>query len=274
MSRLFVQRVSRTAALSLICLAAPALAQNAPNLAGMYSDPQGLEDFFCFFWCSDQGLAHLNALLDDPANDERPVMELYTEAAIYQRDEYLRPRLSPAGAATLGVDPADDPSFLYCEPQSFAREIFVPHQLQIEQFGDRVEMLYGEWTIRRTVYMDGRTAPADLALSPMGYSVGRYEGDTLVIETTGLAANLAPWGAGFFSIPPFDGRHSDELTAVERYTRSDNGQRLVLYVTLADPWALMEPVTLKKIWHFAPDQEIAPYVDCERPTEFSRGVSQ
>jgi hypothetical protein len=76
------------------------------------------------------------------------------------------------------------------------------------------------------------------------------------------------------TVQTFDGRHSDELTAVERYTRSDDGQRLVLYVTLEDPWALSEPLTLKKVWQFAPDQEIAPYEDCERPTEFSRGVSQ
>ena len=274
MNRYLTHGAYRTAALSLLCLTAPALAQSVPNLAGMYSDPQGLEDVFCFFWCSDAGLERLNALLDDPANDERPTMDLYNEAAVYQRDNYVQVRLTPEGAATLGFDPADDPSFLYCEPMAFAREIFVPHQLQIEQLGDRIEMLYGEWTIRRTVYMDGRAAPADLAPSAMGYSVGRYEGDTLVIETTGIAANLAPWGGGFLTVQTFDGRHSDELTAVERYTRSEDGQRLVLYVTLEDPWALSEPLTLKKVWHFAPDQEIAPYEDCEIPTEFSRGVSQ
>ena len=274
MNREFVHRASGLAAFPLITLAGSALAQAPPDLTGMYSDPQGLEDFFCFFWCSDPGIDYLNALLDDPANDERPVMALYTEAAAYQRDEYVKPHLTPEGAATLGVDPADDPAFLYCEPMGFGREIFVPHQLQIEQFDDRVEMLYGEWTIRRTVYMDGRTLPADLSPSSMGYSVGRYEGDALVIETTAISENLAPWGGGFLNMATFDGRHSDRLSAVERYTRSEDGQRLILYVTLDDPWALSEPLTLRKVWHWAPDQEIAPYEDCERPTEFSRGVSQ
>jgi hypothetical protein len=107
----------------------------------------------------------------------------------------------------------------------------------------------------------------------MGYSVGRYEGGTLVIETTQIAANLAPWGPGFIPFP-FDGRHSDGLEAIERYTRSADGERLLLDVTLEDPWALREPVTLKKVWEWAPEQEIAPYDQCERPTEFSRGVSQ
>jgi len=274
MNRFHIRTSFWLVAMSLPGIASPAFAQDRPDITGMYSDPQGLEDFFCFFWCSDPGLEHLNALLDDPANDERPVMELYTEAATYQRDEYLKPLLTSAGAATLGLDPADDPAFLYCEPMGFAREIFVPHQLQIEQFGDRVEMLYGEWTIRRTVYMDGRAAPANLKSSPMGYSVGRYEGNELIIETTGIGENLGPWGSGFLTLEIFDGRHSDQLSAIERYTRSDDGQRLILYVTLSDPWALTEPVTLRKVWHWAPDQEIAPYEDCEIPTEFSRGVNQ
>lgn len=107
----------------------------------------------------------------------------------------------------------------------------------------------------------------------MGYSVGRYEGDALVVETTHIAANLAPWGLGFPIPFPFDGRHSDQLKAVERYTRSGDGARLLLDVTLEDPWALRQPVTLKKVWGWAPEQQIAPYDECEPPTEFSRGVS-
>jgi hypothetical protein len=45
-----------------------------------------------------------------------------------------------------------------------------------------------------------------------------------------------------------------------------------LSATLEDPWALRDPVVLKKVWSFAPDQVISPYEDCERPSEFSRGV--
>jgi hypothetical protein len=130
-------------------------------------------------------------------------------------------------------------------------------------------MLYGEWTVRRMVFLDGRRPAA----TPMGYSVGRYEPGTLVVETTHIAANLAPWGPGFPIPSVFDGRHSDQLRAVERYTRSEDGERLLLSVTLEDPWALREPVTLQKVWAWAPDQEIAPYDQCEPPTEFSRGVN-
>ena len=251
-----------------------ARAQDRPDLTGMWSDPAGLEDFFCLFWCTDVGLERLSALLDDPANDERPMMELYAQAATHQRDHYVLPHLTSVGAQTLGVEPADDPGFLECIPWAFARQVFAPHQLQIEQHGDRVELLYGEWTVRRTIHLGGDAPPPGTPSSPMGYSVGRYENGVLVVETTAIAANLAPWGAGFPSGAEIhDGRHSDQLRSVERYTRSDDGQRLVLSITLEDPWALAEPLTLKKVWHWAPDQEIAPYDSCERPTEFSRGVT-
>lgn len=248
--------------------------QRPPDLSGMWSDPPStIEDTFCLFFCTQAGLDKLAALLADEANDDRPIPDLFAEASAFQLDTYLKPRLTPEAVATLDLDPADDPGFLECEPWAFAREIFAPHQLQMEQLADRVEMLYGEWTIRRTVHLDGRRPPAGQAASPMGYSVGRYEGTTLVVETTHIAANLAPWGPGFIPFP-FDGRHSDQLRAVERYTRSVDGERLFLDVTLEDPWALREPVTLKKVWGWAPEQEIAPYDQCERPTEFSRGVSQ
>ncbi len=200
--------------------------------------------------------------------------DLYGEAATFQLEGDLKPRLTAESVATLGLDPADDPGFLECEPWAFAREIFAPHQLRIEQLADRVELKYGEWTVRRTIYLDGRKPPAGEGATPMGYSVGRYEGDALVVETTHIAANLAPWGFGFPIPFPFDGRHSDQLRAVERYARSEDGERLLMSATLTDPWALREPVTLKKVWAWAPDQEIAPYEDCERPTEFQRGVSQ
>ena len=265
------------ATLALLCLAAPASAQQSPpDLAGMWSDPPAtIEDTFCLFYCTDAGLERLAQLLDDKANDERPIAALYGEAGAFQFEQYLKPRLTPAAVATLGRDPADDPGFLECEPWAFAREIFAPHQLRIEQHADRVELLYGEWTIRRLVYLDGRGPPAGTSPTPMGHSVGRYEDGALVIETTQISANLASWGVGFPAFGEiFDGRHSDQLRAVERYTRAADGERLLMSVTLEDSWALREPVVLKKVWQWAPEQEIAPYENCERPTEFSRGVSQ
>ena len=63
----------------------------------MWSDPAGLEDVFCLFWCTDTGLERLAELLDDPANDARPLIELYADAGHYQLDRTCTPgsRLRP-----------------------------------------------------------------------------------------------------------------------------------------------------------------------------------
>jgi hypothetical protein len=219
----------------------------------MWSDPpNNALDSFCFFSCSEAGLERLRALLDDAANDTRSYFEVSAEAAKYEADEYVRPRLTEAALATFPLNPLEDRGYLYCEPWGFSFQAFAPHQLEIRQFPDRVELHYGEWDARRTVHFDERVRPQDQAHTLLGYSVGRYEGDTLVIETTAITANDAQW----------DARHSDQLTAVERYRRPSQ-DRLELTATLNDPWGLREPLVLKKVWAFAPEQEIFPYDACE-----------
>jgi len=263
-----------TATASSACSPEPAGA-GAPALTGMWSGVLNgkVEDMFCDWgWCTDVGRERLAALLDDPANDERSTILLFGEAALYQLEHYVVPRLTPAGRATLGVDPADDPGFLVCEPWGFARQIFAPHQLQITQLKDRVELHYGTWDARRTVWLDARKARRRTAAapSPLGFSVGHYDGETLVVETSGIAANFAPWGWAW-SDRFIDGKHSGELRATERYSRSEDGDQLLLTVTFNDPWSMSEPLVLKRVWSAAPDEQIYPDTDCERPHDFVKG---
>ena len=233
----------------------------------MWSDPPTTpEGLFCSFACTDEGMARLNALLDDPANDVRPFQDLQAEAKRFER-EYVRDRLTPAALKRYPFDPADDPGFLRCEPWGTARQIFAPHQFEIRQRGaDRLDLRYGEWDGRRTIYLDGRR-PASQAPTAMGHSVGRWEGETLVVETRGVAANI-------IMLPDLNamGEHSGELRIAERYTRSKDGNTLHLTATLTDSRTFRQPLVLKKIWRWAPEQQIAPYDACERPTEFKRGV--
>ena len=260
--------VKWTSALALLILLrsmpAPAEAQSSrPNLEGMWSDPPSTAvGSFCAAFCTNTGLDHLNALLDNPANDARPFEQLEAEAKTHER-EYIRSRLTPSALKTYPLDPADDPGFLRCEPWGVARQIFARHQLSIRQLSNgRLELRYGEWDARRTIDMSSGKALVKQPLSAMGQSVGRWDGDALVIETSGIAANIATWPA----------RHSDQLRVVERYTRSPDGKTLSLSATMEDPATLREAVVIKKIWRWAPEQKIAPYTDCERPTEFKKGV--
>ena len=237
----------------------------------MWSDPPATAvGTFCFFACTDAGIERLNTLLDDPANDSRPFRELLGQAKKFE-GEYFRARFTDAVLKTYPIDPADDPGFLRCEPWAFARQIFAPHQLEMRQRGsDRIELHYGEWDARRTIYIDGRKRPANQPPTSMGYSIGRWEGGALVIETAAIAGNLAFTPS--FTIDAGLFKHSGQLRVTERYTRSNDGKTLQLTVTMEDSQTFREPAVLKKIWNWAPDQKIAPYKDCQRPTEFSRGV--
>jgi hypothetical protein len=88
----------------------------------------------------------------------------------------------------------------------------------------------------RVVYMDGRTHPDGFIPSWIGHSIGRWDGDALVVDTVGF--NDKFW---------FDRRgtpHTEQLHIVERYTRPNYGT-LVNDVTLEDPGALAHPVKLQ-----------------------------
>jgi hypothetical protein len=238
---------------------APAAAQSAPSsLEGMWSNPPATAvGTFCAFFCTDAGINRLNALLDDPANDAIPYQRLSGMAQQHQTDTYIRPRLTQEALKTYPLDPADDPGLLRCEPWGLAKQMFAPHQLEIRRLGnDRIELHYGEWDARRTVYMNGRPRPANQPASRLGYSVGRWEGETLIVETSGVSRNITGWNA----------EHSDQLHVVERFTRSARDNTLLLTATIEDPWSLREPLVLKKIWAWSPKSEIAPYDACQPVT--------
>src|SRR5215467_15059416 len=134
----------------------------AQTLEGMWSDPPASTvGTFCFFFCTDAGIERLNLLLDDPKNDARPFTQLQAEARKYEV-EIIRSRLTDAALKTYPIDQADNPSFLRCEPPGLAQQIFMPHQFELRTRGkDRIELRYGEWEARRTIYLDGRKRGAN-----------------------------------------------------------------------------------------------------------------
>ena len=94
----------------------------------------------------------------------------------------------------------------------------------------------GDAGAHRVVYMDGRKHPDDLIPSWWGHSIGRWEGDTLVIDTVGY--NDKFW---------FDSRgtpHTEQLHTIERWTRPNWG-RITNDFTLDDPGAFSKTVQLK-----------------------------
>ncbi len=89
----------------------------------------------------------------------------------------------------------------------------------------------------RMIYTDGRGHPKDLDSSYMGDSIGHWEGDTLVVDVTGL--NDETWLGGGQGAPPLAMIHSDQEHVIERYTRS--GDILTYEATVEDPVMFTKP---------------------------------
>jgi hypothetical protein len=222
-----------------------------------------VEDYACFVGCPKVAYDYLTALLDDPANDERAVGELIGQTRGFI-EGYLKQRSTPAGLALMAGNSEANDTNIACHPYDFVRSATNPLPLALSREGDALTIRYEEWNRVRTVYLDGRAFPADLAPSSLGYSVGRFEDGALVIETRGIAAS---------TYPPITinaaGGHSDQLRGSERYTLTPGTPTvLTLELTLEDPGTLTEPYVYYKTWIATPDIELLTDSCEDTPGEF------
>ena len=118
-----------------------------------------------------------------------------------------------------------------------------------------VVILHADMTYRQ-IFMDGRALEADANPSWMGYSVGRWEGDTLVVESAGF--NDLTWLLGGYP-------HTEGLRAIERYRRPDFGH-LTLELEIHDPTLYAKPWTATIQAELAADTELLEYVCNENKT--------
>jgi hypothetical protein len=146
----------------------------------------------------------------------------------------------------------DDPEITGCMPGG-PRHITHSGLAKIIQTPGLMVMLYEDLAYRQ-IFLDGRQLPQDPNPNWMGYSVGHWEGDTLVVESAGF--NDRTW-------LDFAGHgHTEALRMTERYRRRDFGH-LDLQVTLDDPKAYAKPWTVSAGGALAADTELLEYVCLE-----------
>ena len=149
----------------------------------------------------------------------------------------------------------------FCLPPGGPRMFGTPYPSQFIQERKRIVVIFeGGAHVWREIHMDGRPLPKREDLNPtyFGYSVGRWEGDTLVVETTGF--NEKTW-------LNFNGTmHTDELTTVERISRP-NRDTLHYEATITDPGAYSKPWTIAWDIPWLADAELAEYI-CQENNKF------
>jgi hypothetical protein len=133
-----------------------------------------------------------------------------------------------------------------------ALDVNIAGMMKVIQTPTLIVMLHPDLTYRQ-IFMDGRALETDPSPSWMGYSVGRWEGDTLVVESVGF--NARTWLDNSYP-------HTEALRTIERYRRTDFGH-LELDVTLHDPALYAMPYTATLRAELRPDTELLEYVCSE-----------
>jgi hypothetical protein len=157
--------------------------------------------------------------------------------------------LTPAGAEILrqhGAPGVIGPSQL-CLPDGVPHADLLPEPFKIIQTPGVVVMLYEVEATFRQVFTDGRKQLTDPSPSWMGYSVGKWDGDTLVVDTVGF--NNLSW---------LDARghgHSEDMRVEERFHRRDFGH-MELTATVTDPKTFTKPVTISVVEELLPDTDL------------------
>ena len=163
--------------------------------------------------------------------------------------------LTQAGRAAKDAwDPADDAA-LRCIPPGLPTAMDNPYPIELLQQGDAIVLLLEEWDGVRTIHMTDEDDGSWRTHSRMGHSVGHWEGNSLLVETTDI---------GWRYIDDLGTPQSEDVVIAERFTLSSDGGRLAWVARITDPENFTEPVVMEAEWTWVPGHEIKPF-NCALP---------
>ena len=144
----------------------------------------------------------------------------------------------------------------HCLPHGPPGALMIPIPFKILQTPAEVAILFEEFNYYRQIHTDGRSHPETMNPAWYGYSVGKWEKDTLVVDTAGF--NDLTW----LDVTGYP--HSTELHTIERITRPDFGH-MDISMTIDDPKAYKKAWTILMHFDLQPDTELIEHVcDNER----------
>ena len=176
------------------------------------------------------------------------------------------PLTETALAAYAKYDPLVDDPLLKCEEPGMPRAMTFagPHPIAfVEGNGEiRLEMEY--FNLVRTIHMDVAEPPGTEPATPLGYSAGQWEGDTLVVTTTRIDY---PYFDIYWRGPTRDTAsmigfpQSASVRIEERFSLNAAHGELTYDITISDPLTLAEPLTLSRylVWQYRPSIRIEAF---------------
>ena len=137
------------------------------------------------------------------------------------------------------------------------------YPVQIMQNAKYLTFLFEQSSWFNIVYLDGRGHPKDLDPTWFGHSIGKWEGDTMVIDTVGFN--------GKTRLDTLGHPHSDQLHVIQRLTLAD-ADNMTYEVTIDDPKTYTKPwKNTRRYWRMGPGEEIIEYSCEENNKDFLEG---
>ena len=175
-----------------------------------------------------------------------------------------RPEAAAIRTARLASGIRDNPSSR-CLPHGIPLSSLLTEVFKMVQTPGVIVVMYEADNTFRQIYLDGRNVPADAEPTWLGYSSGRWEGDTLVVETSGF--NDKSW------LDLAGHSHSEGLRITERYRRRDFGH-MEMEVTLDDPKMYTRPIKLSVTQLLQPDTDVFEFFCNENEKDRSHLVAK
>ena len=205
-------------------------------------------------WADRELLSTINVLenkdVTESIQQADGIFRVWTQGRIALINSEL-PLTPAAAAARAAFDPLTDDPVLNCTPTGMPAVMDVTFPIEFTAQGTDIVLRLEQWDTVRTIHMNGDSNTADnRAATREGYSVGYWDGGTLVVETSNI-----DW---MF----FDDRGtplSSAVEVVERFSLSTDQDRLHWQAVTTDPETFTEPAILEQTFTWVPGEEIRPY---------------
>jgi hypothetical protein len=150
-----------------------------------------------------------------------------------------------------------------CLPQGVPKILVAPAPWRVIQNGDYVVFVHEAFNLWRQVFLDGRELNVNDDTTPtwMGYSVGKWDGDTLVVETRGFNGKV--W------LDQLGKPSTEALHVTERFRRKDFGH-MDIQITIDDPKAYTKSWTVTVSARLLPNSELMEFICLENEKDTSR----
>lgn len=230
--------IDSVVALMAVLVVLPLALAQAPAQSGAANSPPDLSGIWTRVRAGQAGRWFLQ---EDPPPLQPWAMEIYNRNRVgVPKDESALDELDPS---------------TFCFPRSLTRAMG-DDPFQLIQFPNRIVMIFEGMTSSqvRRIYIDGRGHPEHSPDGWFGHSIGKWEEDTLVVDTVGL--NGRAWIDNRGILP------SDALHVVERIRRV-NQDSMEIDFLLEDRKAFTKPVAAKRNYRLSPDLELFDIVLCE-----------